>query len=94
MKIKFKDIVKIQRLEMEKYEEEDGYPVDYRIVANKDRAVCNILGRITSDSKKQKEIRDCIYKNMWNMEDLTYKPICDDLRGLGYAIVNGGKEND
>ena len=39
------------------------------------------------DWDKREEIRDCIYKNMWNQEDTTFKPICDELKKLGYEIV-------
>ncbi len=38
MKIDLKDIIKIQHLEMEIFEEEDNDYVDYRIVKNKERA--------------------------------------------------------
>lgn len=88
MKIKLKDIIKIQRLEMEIFEEEDGFPVDNRIIRNKERAIFNTLNKITMDWDKRAEIRDCIYKNMWNTEDLTYKPICDSLRKLGYEVIS------
>lgn len=87
MKIKLRDIVKIQHFEMEIFEEEDGFPVDYRIVKAKERAIYNILNKITNDEIKQKEIRDCIYTNMWNQKDKTFKPICDELRALGYEVV-------
>ena len=87
MKINLKDIIKIQHLEMEIFEEEDGFPVNSHIVINKEGAIYNILEKITDDTEKQKEIRDCIYKNMWNTEDNTFKPICDALRKLGYEVV-------
>lgn len=87
MKIRLKDIAKIQRLEMEIFEEEDGFPVDNIIIKNKERAIFNTLNKITMDWNKRQEIRDCIYKNMWNTEDLTFKPICDGLRALGYEVV-------
>lgn len=38
MKIELKDIIKIQHLEMEIFEEEDSDYVDYRVVSNKERA--------------------------------------------------------
>lgn len=87
MKIRLKDIVKIQRLEMEIFEEEDGFPVDNRIIKNKEKAIFNTLNKITMDWDKRAEIRDCIYKNMFNTEDTTFKPICDGLRDLGYEVV-------
>lgn len=87
MKIKLRDIVKIQHFEMEIFEEEDSDYVDYRVIKPKERAIYNILNKITSDENKQKEIRDCIYTNMWNQKDTTFKPICDGLRALGYEII-------
>ena len=87
MKINLKDIIKIQHLEMEIFEEEDGFPVDNRIVRNKERAIYNILEKITDDKEKQKEIRYIIYENMWNTEDNTFKPICNALRKRGYEVV-------
>ena len=87
MKINLKDIIKIQHLEMEIFEEEDSYPVNNRVVANKEKAIYNRLKKVTNDKNKQNEIRDCIYKNMWNREDSTFKPICDALRNLGYEVI-------
>lgn len=87
MKIRLKDIAKIQRLEMEIFEEEDGFPVDNRIIKNKERAIYNTLNKITMDWDKREEIRDCIYKNMFNQNDTIFKPICDGLRALGYEVV-------
>ena len=87
LKIKLKDIVKIQRLEMELFEIEDDDYVDYRSVRGKERAIYNRLEKITDDTEKQKEIRDCIYKNMWNNEGMTFKPICDALRNMGYEVM-------
>ncbi len=87
MKIKLKDIIEIQYLEMEIFEVEDDDYVDYRTVRGKERAIYNRLEKITDSKEKQREIRDCIYKNMWNIEDLSYKPICDGLRALGYEVI-------
>lgn len=87
MEIRLKDIIKIQRLEMEIFEEEDSFPVDNRIIKNKEKAIYNTLNKITMDWNKREEIRDCIYKNMWNQEDTTFKPICDGLRALGYEVI-------
>ena len=87
MKIRLKDIAKIQRLEMEIFEEEDQDFPDNRVIRNKERAIFNTFNKITMDWDKRAEIRDCIYDNMWNTEDLSYKPICDGLRALGYEVV-------
>ena len=88
MKIRFKDIVRIQKLEIGIFEEEDSDYVDRRAVRNKERAIYKRLEKVTNDKNKQNEIRDCIYKNMWNTEDLSYKPICDELRALGYEVID------
>lgn len=87
MKINFKDIIKLQRLYIEIFEEEDAYSFDNRIVRNKERAVQRILDRITSDKFKQREIWYIIQTQSWNNKDNTYKPICDGLRNLGYEII-------
>lgn len=95
MKIDFKDIVKLQRLYIEIYEEEDGYPVDYRIVKNKERAVQRILDKITNDKFNQGEIWYIIQTKTWDREDNTYRPICNALRSCGYEIMGndiGGKD--
>lgn len=87
MKIELKDIIRIQHLEMGIFEEEDSDYVDYRAVRNRERAIYKRLEKVTNDKNKQNEIRECICGNMWNMEDTTFKPICDALRELGYEVV-------
>lgn len=91
MKIDFKDIVKLQRLYIEIFEEEDGYPVDYRIIRNKEKAQQRILNKITDDTILQNKIISAIGSGSWDTEDSTYKPICDELRALGFEII-GDKE--
>lgn len=86
MKIDFKDIVKLQRLYIEIFEE-DGYPVDYRIVRNKERAQQRILNKITDDTILQNKIISAIGSGSWNSEDNTYRQICDELRSLGFEII-------
>lgn len=81
-----KIIVQIQRLEMEIFEEEDGYPVDYRIVKNKEKAINNRLDKLTNDNELKQKIRRCIQHNMWNMNDITFIPICVELRKLGLEV--------
>ena len=91
MKIDFKDIVKLQKLYIEIFEEEDGYPVDGRIIANKEKAQQRILSKITEDTILQNKIISAIGRGSWNSNDYTFKPICDELRELGFEIT-GGKE--
>lgn len=88
MEIEFKDIVDLQRLYMEIFEEEYGFPVDNHIVNNKEKAVQKILDRITSDNNKQREIWYIIQTQSWNKQDNTYKPICNSLRNIGFQIKN------
>lgn len=87
MKIRLKDIIKIQHLEMGIFEEEDSDYVDYRIVRNKERAIYRILAKITSNIEEQEKIRKCIYDGMWNFEDITFKPICDEIKKLGHEVI-------
>ena len=89
MKIDFKDIVKLQKLYIEIFEEEDGYPVDGRIIANKEKAQQRILSKITEDTILQNKIISAIGRGSWNSNDYTFKPICDELRELGFEITEG-----
>ena len=91
MKIDFKDIVKLQRLYIEIFEEEDGYPADYRVVRNKEKPQQRILDKITDDTILQNKIISAIGSGSWNSEDNTYKPICDELRSLGFEILGDDK---
>ena len=92
MKINLKDIVHIQRLQMEIFEyEDDDYGYDNRIIANKQRGIDTTLGKITDDKEKQLEILECIYHGMWDTSDNTYRPICNRLRAKGYEIVKESK---
>lgn len=59
---------------------------DGRVIANKERALENTLNKITTDIKKQIEIEQTIY-NILSSESKTYKAICDDLKKLGYTII-------
>lgn len=88
MKIDLKDIIKIQHLEMEIFEEEDNDYVDYRIVKNKERAIYRRLAKTSSSKEEQEKVRKCIYSGMWNQQDTTFKPICDEIRKLGYEVIS------
>lgn len=84
--IKLEYIVKIQRATMRIFEAlDEDYP-DNRIVANNQRAIQHYLNKITSNIDYQKEIVETIEKNNFNIEDRTYKCICDQLRDLGYTV--------
>lgn len=87
MKIDFKYIVQIQRLEIELFEAlDEDYP-DNRVVRAKERAIYNRLNKITDDVVLKEKIRLAIQQGNWNREDNTYKPICDNLRDLGFEII-------
>lgn len=79
-------IVQIQHYEMELFEAlDEDYP-DNRIVKAKEKAIYNRLNKITDDVVLKEKIRLCIQQNMWNMSDITFRPICNELRKLGLEI--------
>lgn len=92
MKIDFKDIVKLQRLYIEIFEEEDSYPADRRKVSKKEAVIQRILDKTTDDTILQNKIISAIGRGSWNTNDYTFKPICDELRELGFEIVGGKDE--
>lgn len=87
IKIEFKDIVKLQKLYIEIYEEEDQDYPDGRIIRNKEKAVQRILDKITNDNYSQRQIWYIIQTKSWDQTDYSYKPICDELRKLNYIIL-------
>lgn len=79
-------IVQIQHYEMELFEAlDEDYP-DNRIVKAKEKAIYNRLNKITDDVVLKEKIRLCIQQNMQNMNDITFRPICNELRKLGLEI--------
>ena len=87
--IPLKFIKKIQNLSMRIFEyEDDDYPNRKGINAC-NRAIDHYLSQITTDEEKQKEIYHFIEKHNFNMQDISFKPICDDLRKKGYEIIYG-----
>lgn len=82
LKIKLKDIVKIQRLEMEIFEEEDRDCPNNRIIRNKEGSIFKTLNKITMNWDEREKIMDCIYKNILNTKDLA-----DELKVLGYEVI-------
>lgn len=88
IKIKLKDIAKLQHLYIDIFTEEDEDYPDGRIISNKERAAQRILDRITDKKFNQIEIWKVIQIKSWDTTDNTFKPICDRLRNLGYEIVN------
>lgn len=92
--IELKDIVKMQNLYIEIfYEEDEDYP-DRRVITKKEKAVQRILDKITDQKGEQLAIWSAIQRESWNMEDKTFKPICDKLRELGYVVKQREKRNE
>ncbi len=87
IKIKLKDIKKLQHLYIDIFTEEDEDYPDKRIISNKERAVQRILDKITDRRFNQIEIWKVIQLESWNATDNTFKPICDRLRELEYEII-------
>lgn len=85
--ISIKLIAEIQRLSIELFEAQDEDYPEYRVVRAKERAIWNRLKKMTDNEKEQGEILDAIEHGNWRTDDLTYKPICDELRSLGYEII-------
>lgn len=93
IEIKLKDIVKLQRLYIDIFSEEDEDYPDKRIISNKERAVQKILDKITNKKFYQGEIWEVIQLKSWDTNDSTYKPICERLRELGYKIADEKRSN-
>ena len=85
--ISLKTIAEIQRFSIELFEAQDEDYPDNRVIRAKERAILNRLAKITSDRNEQNQILEAIEHGNWRTDDLTYKPICDNLRNLGYEIV-------
>ena len=88
IKIKLKDIQKLQHLYIDIFSEEDEDYPNRRIISNKERAVQRILDKITNQKFNQIEIWKVIQIKSWDATDNTYMPICNRLRELGYEIIN------
>lgn len=85
--IKLVDIAKLQHWYIEIFSEEDNDYPNYRRIGQFNRHVDEILNKIIDNPQEQKKIWDIIVHQSWNMTDRTFKPICDDLRALGYTII-------
>ena len=90
--IELKDIVKMQNLYIEIFYEEDEDCPDRRIIVKKEKAVQRILTKIINNKGEQLAIWGTIQRESWNIKDKTFKPICDKLRELGYAIIQREKK--
>lgn len=89
--IKLSTIAKIQRLTVKLFEAQDDDYVDGRAISIYNRNIDRYLSTITDDVGEQLYILKAIERGNWNSEDLSYKPICDNLRALGYEIIEENK---
>ena len=88
MKIKMSQVSKILGKLIEVFEEEDQDYPNNSIVRSKERAINNVLNKITNDKVSQSKIVETIRHGMFG-DDRTYVSICNGLRELGYKIVEG-----
>ena len=79
-------IVKIQAATIRKFAAEDSDYPDCRAIRANERAIQKWLDKITDDTDEQRQILDVVERGNWN-EDITFKPIYDELRALGYEVV-------
>lgn len=87
LEIKLSDIIELQWLYVQIFDEEDAFPVDRRIVRKFKARQDKILNSITKEYELQYYILDVIEHGSWNREDITFKPICDKLREKGFDII-------
>ena len=84
-------LVKLLAATIRKFAAEDSdYPNRKAIRAN-ERAIQRWLDKITDNADEQRQILDVIERGNWNMKDTTFKQIFDELRALGYEIVEDRK---
>lgn len=80
-------IAQIQAATVRKFAAEDSDYPDGRAVKANERAIQKWLDKITDDTDEQRQILDVIERGNWNTGDITFKPIFDELRALGYEVV-------
>lgn len=84
--IKLSDIIKLDRLYVEIFSEEDSDYVDWKIVRDNEKSIDKILNKITKDKEEQSKIYDTIVHGFC---DNDYVPMCNQLRKLGYTVLEG-----
>lgn len=89
MKVKLNTIAKIQRNLIKIFEAEDSFRPNRRVAKACDTANKKYLQSITDDVEIQNTIITIIEKHLFNFKDTTWKPICDDLRALGFEVISG-----
>lgn len=78
-------IVKLQAATVRKFEAEDSDYRDWRAIRANERAIQTWLDKITDNADEQRQILDIVERGNWD-EDITFKPIFDGLRALGYEM--------
>lgn len=78
-------IVKLQAATVRKFEAEDSDYPDWRAIRANERAIQTWLDKITDNADEQRQILDIVERGNWD-EDITFKPIFDRLRALGYEM--------
>ena len=87
--IKISWIIKLQHATMRLFNAlDEDYP-DYRGVRANERAIQYWLSKITDNVENQQKIHAIVRKHNFNTEDLTFRPICKEIRELGYTIKEG-----
>lgn len=84
IKIKLRDIVKLQYYYMSIFEAMDAEEGGY---GKQELEVQKILDKITSDKEMQKKIWGIIAQGSWDNNDRTFKNICNKIRELGFEVL-------
>ena len=88
--IPLETIVKIQHLTIKLFEaQDDDYP-DGRVIKVYERNIKHHLDKITNNESEQDKILQAIEQGNWDPNDLSYKPICDRIRALGFEVIQWG----
>lgn len=82
-----RDIAKLQHYYIEIFEEEDSDYVNYARTGQLYRRVNETINKITDIEDDRRKIYDIIGHGSWNNHNKTFKPICDEIRKLGYKVV-------
>ena len=79
-------IAKLQAATVRKFEAEDSDYPDGRAIRANERAIQTWLDKITDNADQQRQILDIVERGNWNTQDITFKPIFDELKALGYEL--------
>jgi hypothetical protein len=90
-------IVKLQALETDEFyadDSDDRRGESGRTSGRIVQSINCVLSKIDPSEDMQREIYHfcCVGFSLGHLQDKTFKPICDALRGLGYEIVDDKKE--